>query len=144
MAARSTKGKGAAAKPAAPKPELPASSAAAIAAGLKLNPVRGEVGLKLGDTHYKLCLTLNALIEVEQGLGCKLADMGEALTNPSLLQLRTMLGALVRGGGANMTDEEVGSYPFDAQQASEAIMSTFQSAGLFQPLEDGAAPSPQM
>lgn len=110
------------------------------AAGPRINPKRGEQLLQLGDKHLKLALTMNALIEIEEGLGVPLAELGVRMANPSVKDLRTMIGALVRGGGTDMTDEEVGRHNFNPDQAGAAILSAFESAGLFQPVEEGQSP----
>ena len=114
-----------------------------------LNPHRGEA--KWGA--YKLCLTLNALVEIEEGLGVSLSKMGSALANPSMKQLRLILGALVRGGGAMVkdgdterppTDDEVGRELLDIPAATRAIEQAFIAAGVFTPGKTGDAPAPQL
>lgn len=120
-----------------------------------INPHRGEATWG----KYKLCLTLNALVEIEEGIGVSLALMGTALANPSMKQLRLILGALVRGGGAMVkdvdqefnvpierppTDEEIGREILDIPQASKAIEQAFIAAGVFSPGKEGAAPGPQL
>lgn len=126
----------------AKRPTRSASAGAkAPANAMPLNPKRGETGLKLGDKFYPIALTMNALVEIEEGLGVSIDKLGEALAKPSVKQLRTMLGALVRGGGTAMTDEELGAHPFDPDQAGQAIMASFEAAGLFTP---GEAQAPQM
>lgn len=120
-----------------------------------INPHRGEA--KWGN--YKLCLTLNALVEIEEGLGVTLSKMGTALANPSMKQLRLILGALVRGGGATVkdldrefnvpierppTDDEIGRELLDIPQATKAIEQAFVAAGVFTPGKEGDGPAPQL
>lgn len=138
---------------------------ALAAAPVKLNPHRGETALTLGDKSFKLCLTMNALCEIEEAMGVPLARLGEVLAQPSLKQVRTIIGSLVRGGGAlsptrmivdeetgekrpaPMSDEEVGTHPFALDKAISAIEAAFAAAGVFTPsdaeeLAEGNAPSP--
>lgn len=107
----------------------------------KVNPHRGEASWN----GFKLCLTMNALVEIEQGLGTKLSKMGAALADPSVEQIRLVLSALVRGGGATvdgrpMTDEEVGAHMLNIHEATQAIEQAFKAAGVFAPDEPGKAP----
>ena len=112
------------------------------------NPHRGEA--KLGD--WKLCLTMNALVEIEEAFASKdadgnlipanLADLGEVLAKPTTRQVRTLLAALVRGGGNDLSDEEVGAIPFNMEEATKAIEAAFVNGGAYSPTTDGAAPGP--
>lgn len=125
----------------------------------RLNPHRGEAVWN----GRKLCLTMNALVEIEEGLGVPLSKMGVALANPTMKQLRLILGALVRGGGGvvqeldpeskalgmdvvmttrPITDEEIGSEMLDLAEATKAIEQAFMVAGVFTPAKDGEAPAP--
>lgn len=111
------------------------------------NPHRGEVVWN----GYKLCLTTNALVEIEEGLGANLATIGKALAAPSMKQLRTILAALVRGGGAKVddgegglrppTDEEVGESMLNIPEATAAIEAAFSAAGAFTPTKEEQAPT---
>lgn len=150
---------------AAPKKTGPARPVAvAVAAAPKPpNKHKGEVMLKLGSESFKLCLTMNALVEIEEAMGVPLAKLGQVLAQPSLKQVRTIIGALVRGGGAKsptrmlpaddeqdarpapMSDEEIGAYEFSLDDAIAGMEAAFASAGVFSPGEaqaEGNAPSP--
>jgi len=126
--------------------KAPRATTAAPAVREPVNRFRGqsaEAAIKLGDKKYPLVLTLNAIVEIEDGLGMQLAEMGQALSKPTMRQIRTLIGALVRGGGADLTDEEVGREPFDPNSAGSAIVAAFVAAGLLQP-EGEATPGPQV
>ncbi|MDX2277716.1 MAG: gene transfer agent family protein [Hyphomonadaceae bacterium] len=113
----------------------PAASASQEAAPARAfaNKHRGEVLFRVGDQDYKLCLTMNALVEIEDAFGIPLSKLGSALAQPSMKQLRTILGALVRGGGADLTDEELGASPFDIVAASKAVEEAFIAAQVLKP-----------
>ena len=74
------------------------------------NPQRGEITAELSGRTYTLCLTLGALAELEAALGA--ADMlalaerfekGRLKARDAIL----ILAAGLRGGGNDLSDEEV-------------------------------------
>jgi hypothetical protein len=72
------------------------------------NRHRGDVTVTLGGRRWVLRLTLGALAEIEAGLGAtSLAALGqrfgEALRARDLI---VIFGAVARGGGASVSDEE--------------------------------------
>jgi hypothetical protein len=76
------------------------------------NRRRGEVAIDLGGHRYNLRLTLNALAEIEAALAApSLAGLGERLAAGRLrsADLVALLAAAMRGGGACLSDEEVGA-----------------------------------
>lgn len=116
------------------------------AVAARANPHRGEsraAVIKLGGQAYPLMLTMNALVDIEEGLGVPLSQLGQALTTPTVKQVRTLIGALVRGGGADLSDEDVGRQPLNIAVCMAAVQSCFEAAGVFDP---DAEPdnSPQM
>jgi hypothetical protein len=75
------------------------------------NHRRGEVELALGGRSHLLRLTLNALAEIEAGLGVDgLAALGHRLAAGGLrsADLVVMVAAALRAGGANLNDADVG------------------------------------
>lgn len=71
---------------------------------------RGEVAVTLAGRTYPLCLTLGALAELEAAFGvADLAALGErfATGRLSARDLIRLLGAGLRGGGADLADEAV-------------------------------------
>jgi hypothetical protein len=75
------------------------------------NVRRGEVELTLGGRSHRLRLTLNALAEIEAGLGADgLAALGRRLAAGGLrsADLVVMVAATLRAGGTELTDAEVG------------------------------------
>src|SRR5690349_18682911 len=80
------------------------------------NRRRGEVPVELGGRRYTLCLTLGALVELEDAFGAAdLPELGRrfvegGLTSRDLLKL---LAVGLRGGGHAFTDAEVAALPLD-------------------------------
>lgn len=65
-----------------------------------VNTARGEVGIVIGGKRHKLCLTLGALAEIEDGLGLKhWGEIEERLTKPRVADILVVLSALLDGGG---------------------------------------------
>jgi hypothetical protein len=76
------------------------------------NRHRGEVSLNLGAERYALRLSLQALAEIEAALGAAdLQGLGERFAGGRIAarDLVALLGAAIRGGGANLPDAEIAS-----------------------------------
>tara|TARA_B110000211_G_scaffold103165_1_gene120050 strand:- start:10030 stop:10392 length:363 start_codon:yes stop_codon:yes gene_type:complete len=73
------------------------------------NPLKAQVDIKLGDTDYKARLTIDAIIQIEEKVGCgiiKLATrMGDA--DIRMVDLLSVLTPALRGGGNNIQEKEV-------------------------------------
>jgi len=94
-----------------------------------INRARGEVALQVGDTAYRLCLTLGALAEIEAALEVPgLAALGERLGNPRSGDLIVVLAALMRGGGHDLDTEEVRRLPVEMAGAVRAIAAALNAA----------------
>ena len=86
------------------------------------NAARGESTLTLGGADYTLCLTLGALAEIEEALGIEsINEIGKRLEKPRARDLVAVLGALIRGGGGSLTNEELAALPLDLEALSPAI-----------------------
>lgn len=77
-----------------------------------VNRYRGEISAKLDGKTYTLCLTLGALAELEASLNegdiTALAARFEA-GRVSAQDLIAILGAGLRGGGHDLSNEDVGA-----------------------------------
>jgi hypothetical protein len=74
------------------------------------NRHRGEVSLVLGEQRHVLRLTLQALAEIEASLGAEdLQALGARLGSGRLkaADVVVLLAAMLRGGGAALSDEAV-------------------------------------
>lgn len=73
------------------------------------NPLKAQVNITLGDTDYKARLTIDAIIQIEEKVGCgiiKLATrMGDA--DIRMVDLLSVLTPALRGGGNNIQEKEV-------------------------------------
>jgi hypothetical protein len=82
-----------------------------------INPRRGEAGLDWAGRRWRLRLTLGALAEMEAAFGagdlCALAARFEG-GRLGAGDLATLLACALRGGGHDVTREEVAAMPLDA------------------------------
>lgn len=75
------------------------------------NTRRGEIGATIDDKPRVLCLTLGALAELENAFGAEdLAALVRRFSTGGLAarDLTRILGAGLRGGGHEVSDEDVG------------------------------------
>ncbi|MFQ5954026.1 MAG: gene transfer agent family protein [Kiloniellales bacterium] len=91
----------------------------------------GRVELLIGDQPHTLCLTLGALMEIEQGLGIDgLNEIGDRLAKPRAKDLLAIVGALLRGGGHELSDADVARLPIDLPALADKLIETFAAAGF--------------
>lgn len=103
------------------------------------NRRRGEIEAEIGGRHHVLVLTLGALAELEEVFE---ADDLVALTERfaegrlSARDIARILGAGLRGGGADISDEEVararfaGGVPEMARLVAALLRATFLDAAV--------------
>ncbi|MEO0618822.1 MAG: gene transfer agent family protein [Pseudomonadota bacterium] len=75
------------------------------------NRHRGEISAELGGVTYTLCLTLGALAELEDAFGADdMVALAERFSSGRLTARDAMrvIGAGLRGGGHDITDDAVG------------------------------------
>ena len=98
------------------------------------NKHRGEIDAIIGGKQMVLCLTLGALAELESRLQADdLMELGEkfAQGHVSARHLLAILGAGVRGGGNQISDEELARMPIEnglkgaAEIAAALLQATF-------------------
>jgi hypothetical protein len=80
------------------------------------NRRRGEAAVELGAERYTLCLTLGALAELEDAFGvADLAALAERFASGRLSarDLLKLLAVALRGGGHDLSDDEVAALPLD-------------------------------
>lgn len=98
-----------------------------------MNKIRGEAGLVVGGTTYRMLLTLGALAEIEDGLGlADLGKIGERMKAMRAGDLAIVAAALLRGGGHDMTPDAVLALPCELGALVQAVTEAF----------DGGIPRP--
>jgi hypothetical protein len=102
-----------------------------------VNRARGETLLVIPGKpneparEIKLCLTLAAIAEIEDGLGVdNLAQIEGALQTAGSRQFGIILAALARGGGHDdITVDDARRWPLTMSDAMSAIVGAFRGAG---------------
>ena len=96
-----------------------------------VNAHRGEAEIEIEGQTYTGCLTLGALAEIETALGVEsVEDMGPRLQKPGFNDLLVMLAALLRGGGHDLSDQEVGRLQVDLQDLTTLVQDCFERSGF--------------
>ena len=94
-----------------------------------MNGVRGEVSVVLAGERRRLCLTLGALAEIESELGIEgIGVLAERMRRLSARDLKTVLAALLRGGGEPALAGELDQAAVDVREAAEAVGKAFAAA----------------
>lgn len=78
---------------------------------MNANRRRGEIAAELDGRHFRLCLTLGALAELEAAFAADdLGKLVERFSNGKLsaLDMIRVIGAGLRGAGEAISDEEIG------------------------------------
>lgn len=103
-----------------------------------VNRRRGEVGAELDGRGFRLCLTLGALAELEAAYAAD--DLGALVERfsrgrLSALDMVRVIGAGLRGGGNDVSDDQVramqceGGVAGFAAIVTELLTATFGAAG---------------
>lgn len=102
-----------------------------------VNRARGEARVTVDGVTHTLCLSMRAIAEIEDALGVdNLAQAQDRLSGGSSRDFAAILGALVRGGGSRVTNEEVRYWPLSMHEVMAAILAGFGGAGLVASAED--------
>ena len=74
------------------------------------NPNRGELEIVLGEKKYKAKVTLDAVMRIEQSCGMGIVKIAQALSEGNLTtsQMVAILTPVIRGGGNDINEKEVG------------------------------------
>lgn len=108
------------------------------------NHARGEAELQAGGKAYRLCLTLGALAEIEDGLALNdLSEIETRLKHLRAADLAIVLAALLRGGGHDISPVEALRLPADLPAIVKAITAAFSFGGAAEThTEKSAGPFP--
>ncbi len=96
------------------------------------NKRRGEVSFEVEGETYTLCMNLNAMAELEESFGLdSISQLGEVFVDGQfkIRQLIWLLGALIRGGGHDITDKEIGDWGLDTVEAFSKAMDAINIQG---------------
>ncbi|MCR4265356.1 gene transfer agent family protein [Nitratireductor sp. ZSWI3] len=109
-----------------------------------VNRRRGEIAAQLDGRHYRLCLTLGALAELEDAFAAE--DLNQLVQRfaSGRLSARDMLriiAAGLRGGGHTVSDEEVCAMQCEDGAAGYARIVGALLVATFGTAETGAAQS---
>lgn len=89
----------------------------------RANPHRGEATLTTGDGQsFRLKMTMNSIVEIEEAFELPISRIGERLNGDvSMKDILAFIGPLVRGGGAELSDREIGALDIDIPELTRAI-----------------------
>ena len=75
----------------------------------EINPRRGEISIKLGDTTYKGRVTLDAMMKIETSMQLGLVRIATRLSDGdmTLQEIVAVLTPVIRGGNNDVTEQEV-------------------------------------
>lgn len=120
---------------------------AALTRKTAANGARGEtiiaVQTRDGEQEFKLCLTLSAIAEIEDGLGVEnLQEIEGVLQSASSRHFATILAALARGGGHDITVDDIRKgWNISIHECLAGIVAAFKQAGAMSVAEDADAQS---
>lgn len=113
---------------------------------MPVNRRRGEIAATLDGREWRLCLTLGSLAELETAFGVDdLGQLAERFAGGRLAarDIIAIVGAGLRGGGGEVSDEEVSAMSIDdglagfARLTAELLQATFggEKAGAADPTQ---------
>jgi hypothetical protein len=95
------------------------------------NKIRGDAEIVANGKRYTMRLTLGALAEIETGLGLSsLNDFGKRLQKYATADIAVVASALLRGGGHDVSADDVMSLDVELGTWLRAIAEAFTNAGL--------------
>jgi len=73
------------------------------------NPLKGEIQLTLGDKEYSARLTIDAIMQIEQSVGCGIIKLAQRMSEADVRvsDLVNVLTPALRGGGNNFNPKKV-------------------------------------
>lgn len=114
-----------------------------------VNPYRGEIEAELDGKHYRLCLTLGALAELEAAFGeDDMLGVVERFEKGRITARDAMriIGAGLRGAGYEISDEDVSAMRTDGgatgyvEIVAALLTATFGTAGSQEEQREHVAP----
>ncbi|MEX6505619.1 gene transfer agent family protein [Jiella sp. M17.18] len=109
---------------------------------MAVNRRRGEVVAAIDGADHRLCLTLGALAELEDAFAAEnLAALAARFSGGRLSarDLVRIIGAGLRGAGADVTDHDVAAMQIEGGAAGAAALAAALLTAAFGAGEEGAA-----
>ena len=104
---------------------------AAKASASPANAARGEKGITVAGRTYRLALTMSAMAEIEDHFGVdNLQEATKALEQGGSKDFAAFVAALCRGGGEEITMDDVRRWPITMPEVGAAIKAALDLAGL--------------
>jgi len=73
------------------------------------NPMKAAVEIQLGNKSYKARLTVDAIIQIEEAVGCGIIKLATKMSEADIrmIDIISVLTPALRGGGKNIQAEDV-------------------------------------
>ena len=73
------------------------------------NPMKGQIKLKLGDKEYNARLTIDAIMQIEDAVGCGIIKLATKMADADIkmTDVVTVLLHALRGGGKDLQESDV-------------------------------------
>lgn len=97
--------------------------------GALVNAARGEVAVMINGVERRLCLTLGALASLETHFAASgPSALGERLRTLSASDIVVVLHALLRGGGEDLSVDDLRAATLSPSAAADAVARAFAAA----------------
>jgi len=73
------------------------------------NPLKGEIEVELGGQTYKARLTIDAIVSIEQAVGCGIIKLATKMSEGdiSISDMMAVLLPALRGGGNDLQQKDI-------------------------------------
>jgi len=73
------------------------------------NPMKGQIKVKLGDKEYNARLTIDAIMQIEDAVGCGIIKLATKMAEADIRMsdVVTVLLYALRGGGKDLQENDV-------------------------------------
>jgi len=73
------------------------------------NPMKAQVVINLGGVDYKARLTVDAIMQIEDAVGCGIIKLAQRMGDADIrmIDIISVLTPALRGGGKNIQDTDV-------------------------------------
>jgi len=73
------------------------------------NPMKGQIKVKLGDKEYNARLTIDAIMQIEDAVGCGIIKLATKMADADIRMsdVVTVLLFALRGGGKDLQESDI-------------------------------------